>query len=108
MTDEELLQNEIVQYAGGDIAVVSSAEVFLQNLSVYINGLIGNNFSKLIYLLYRLDISEKKLKEILAEQPQTDAGLLIAKMIIDRQQQKIVSRKKYSQPGSSISDEEKW
>lgn len=75
-------------------------------LADHINYLITNNFSRLIFILYRLDISEKKLKQLLADATNT-AGDVIAKMIIERQLQKIEARKFYS--GNNLfCDEEKW
>lgn len=53
----------------------------------YINQLINFDFDYLIYLLYRIDISETKLKKLLSEQPLTNAGLLIADLMIARWQQ---------------------
>ena len=109
MTDEQQLQNEIVQYTDSSLAVRDNdAAMFRQRLAVYINRLITGDFSKLIFILYRLDISEQKLKQLLAGENQTDAGLLIANMIIERQLQKIQSRKKYRMRDDGIADEEKW
>lgn len=109
MTDEQQLQNEIIQYTDSSLAVRDNdAAVFRQRLADYINRLITGDFNKLIYLLYRLDISEKKLKQLLAGEQQTDAGLLIANMIIERQLQKIQSRKKYRVQDDGIAEEEKW
>ena len=47
-------------------------------LAARINRLITDDFSGLINLLYRLDISEAKLKKLLSEHPQEDAGKIIA------------------------------
>ncbi len=38
-------------------------------LTDYINPLISNNFNKLISILYRMDINELKLKQLLAANP---------------------------------------
>jgi hypothetical protein len=84
-----------------------SYDEFKQMLSAKINFLINSNFSKLVGILYRLDISEKKLKELLAETLDTPASDVIATMIIERQMQKIESRKKFRHDGE-ISDDEKW
>lgn len=76
-------------------------------LSDYINSLITKDFSRLIAILYRLDISERNLKELLQEQPQTNAGNIIADMIIERQLQKIETRKKYFS-NNNIDADDKW
>jgi len=106
MSDEEV-QQEIVQTISSDLLAVSSPEVFKEKLAAYINQLINHDFEKLVHILYRLDVSEQKLKSTLASSS-SDAGLLIAQMIIDRQLQKIKTRERYRQLDSNIDDEEKW
>ncbi len=75
-------------------------------LAQRINYLINNNFQELIQLLYRLDINEQRLKYMLQESA-TNAGFMIAELIIERQLQKIESRKKYK-TNDNNSGEEKW
>lgn len=109
MTEAEQAKQEISQYTDGTLTVTGiDEETFRRQLAQYINGLITNDFSKLIYLLYRLDISEQKLKQLLAGQPQTDAGLLIADMMITRQLEKIALRKQFKQDAGSIAEEDRW
>ncbi len=72
-----------------------------------INDLILHDFDQLIYILYRLDIPEAKLKGLLAEHPQEDAAKMIAALIIERQLQKQASREKYKQQGD-IPEDERW
>jgi hypothetical protein len=80
----------------------------MQKLQDYLNHLINNDFHYLVQLLYRLDISEKKLKQLLGEQPQQDAGALIASAIVQRQMEKIETRKKFRTQPPPANDEEKW
>jgi hypothetical protein len=49
-----------------------------------INELIKNDFSRLVQILYRIDVSEAKLKYILNAHPNEDAGKLIAQVVIER------------------------
>ena len=84
-----------------------SLEELKRKLSAYINYLIQSDFEKLVSLLYRIDISESKLKYLLRENKGEDAGNTIAELIIERQLQKIESRKK-STGNENIPDEEKW
>ncbi|MFZ6025110.1 MAG: hypothetical protein ACOYVG_11740 [Bacteroidota bacterium] len=79
-----------------------------EQLTAYIQALINNNFPGLVQLLYRLDISEAKLKETLASHTDTDAGLLIAQMIIDRMEQKKKSREEFGGKDWGGSEEERW
>jgi Mg/Co/Ni transporter MgtE len=54
------------------------------DLATLINELIKNDFSRLVQLLYRIDVSEQKLKNILQAHPDENAGELIATVIIER------------------------
>ena len=81
----------------------------LQNeLACYINQLISENFEKLVNLLYRLDVSEHKLKKLLLDGTTEEAGQIIAALIIERQIQKERSRREYNQRDHNIDEEEKW
>jgi hypothetical protein len=77
-------------------------------LSEYLNQLILTDFQKLIMLLYRIDVSEPKLKQLLQQPPKEDAAKIIAALIIERQLQKIKSRKQYRPANDHFTEEEKW
>jgi hypothetical protein len=78
-------------------------------LAAHINELINHDFHRLVSLLYRIDISEKKLKQLLADNPGQDAAPMIAGMIIERQAQKAGLRQRFRQTGENTIDEnEKW
>lgn len=49
-----------------------------------INEMIKNDFSRLVQILYRIDVSEAKLKYLLNSNPNEDAGKLIAQVILER------------------------
>ena len=105
---EEQLQFEIIETTNSQLLPQTSLAVFKEELASYINELINHDFEKLVSILYRLDVSEKKLKETLASSS-TNAGELIAAMIIERQLQKIKTRKEFQQQNKEdIPDEEKW
>lgn len=78
-----------------------------KSLSETINYLIANDFSRLISILYRLDVSEKKLALLLKNIKDVTAGEIIAKMIIERQLQKLEVRKS-STATNNFNKEEKW
>ena len=84
-----------------------SLQELKEKLAEHINNLIQTNFQKLVSLLYRVDVSEQKLKNLLKDYPGSDAGEIIADLIIERQLQKIKSRKD-SKSNNDISDDEKW
>jgi hypothetical protein len=85
----------------------ASAEEITAALASRINELIQHDFHRLVSLLYRIDISEKKIRQLLEKNNESDAGRIIAGLFIERQLQKIESRKKYSQKPTD-SEEEKW
>ena len=67
-----------------------------------------NDFNQLVQILYRIDVSEKKLKDMLIQNPGTNAGKMIASLIIDRQIEKNITRRKFRQDDSAIDDNDKW
>jgi hypothetical protein len=73
-----------------------------------VNDMIVHDFERLLGLLYRVDIDERKLKQVTAENPGKDAGLLIAQLIIERQQEKMEARKKHTRPKQTDDNEERW
>ena len=78
------------------------------HLEDYINELIGHNFNLLIQALYRIDVSEAKLKAILLENPDQDSAKIITQMIIERMKEKLKTRKEKGNRDEEISEEEKW
>ena len=95
------------QLLGFDLPGKISLESLKEKLGEHINQLILDDFHKLVNLLYRVDVDESKIKRILRENPGKDAGHILAALIIERQLQKILSRKQYK-PEDDISSEEKW
>lgn len=104
---EEKLQKEIIQATGANLLPDNSFTLFKERLALYINDLINHDFEKLISILYRLDVSEKKLKEMLTS-ASSNAGNIIAELIIERQLQKIKTRKQFRQNNEDIPEDEKW
>ncbi|HWB93364.1 MAG TPA: hypothetical protein VG605_15995 [Puia sp.] len=77
-------------------------------LAEKINALIQNDFGALVQLLYRIDVSEDKLRRMLADNSGEDAGRLIARLIIERQRQKIENRRKYRRDDDIDTGVERW
>ena len=73
-----------------------------QELVDKINELINFDFQRLVSILYRLDISESKLKLLLKENPNVNAGLIIADLMIERQLQKLRSRQQYKRDAAKL------
>lgn len=76
-------------------------------LAEKLNSLIQSNFNELVQVLYRIDISETRLQNLLKTNPGEDAGLIIARLILERQYQKILTRRQF-QAGDPATDEERW
>jgi len=107
MTDQSIIK-EIIDSLELNITEKISLKELKDKLANLINNLIQTDFQKLISILYRIDVSETKLKNLLKENPGEDAGLIIADLIIERQLQKIKSRQEFRRDDNNISDEEKW
>ena len=69
---------------------------FRELLIQRIDELIHHDMEKLKWILYRIDVSEKKLGEALRTSD-TDAATIMADMIIARQIEKAESRKKFGE-----------
>ena len=84
-----------------------SLEELRQKLVLHINHLINHNFEKLVFYLYRIDVNESKMKQLLAQKEGENAAGLIADLVIERQLQKIKSRQEIKSK-NDIPDDEKW
>ena len=60
-----------------------------------IQDLMENNFEKLSSILYRIDVSPVKVKDVFANSKLWDIPLELAQLIIDRQVQKVKTRNYY-------------
>ena len=91
------MQQEIIRWAG----------MSPEELANEINQLIVHNFTALVQILYRLDVSEAKLKMVLSENPKEDAGRLIAALIIERLKKREEVRKQFPAQ-ENIPEEDRW
>lgn len=87
----QLLNKDIESNFPGNI----TTDELYNRLTNFINDLIQSDFQKLVTILYRIDVDEKKLKRILKEETGKDAAVIIANLIIERELQKIETRKKF-------------
>jgi len=86
-----------------DVAALDQLEALLAEK---INLMIQRDFGALVQLLYRIDVNETRLRGMLDENPGEDAGKVIAALILERQWQKIETRRKYRHDAGG--DEERW
>ena len=108
MTDNKELVLQINKELAIDLPEKISFDELQGKLAVYINDLIRYHFEQLVSLLYRIDVSEAKIKSLLQQQPNEDAAKIIAALIIERQIQKIKTRQQFSQRDNNFDEEEKW
>lgn len=87
---------------------IISYQQILEWLAGYIRPLLDKNFDQLINILYRIDVPERKVTDMLNTHPDKDAAYMIASLILERTLQKIQTRQQFSNPDTDISDEEKW
>jgi uncharacterized protein YwgA len=99
-----LLNKEMSLQLPGQITM----EELEQELTNHINHLINTDFEKLIFYLYRIDVNETKMKKLLQQEEGVNAGQLIARLIIDRQLQKIKSRAENRTDAVDNEDAERW
>ncbi|MEO7923258.1 MAG: hypothetical protein ABIR30_06225 [Chitinophagaceae bacterium] len=104
-------ENELITLLAKElgIAVTNDNSILDREfVAAKINELIQSDFQQLVTLLYRVDVSEVKLKKMLRDNPGTDAGLIITDMLVERQAEKIRSRQQERQRDNDIDEEEKW
>ncbi|MDB5222566.1 MAG: hypothetical protein JWN83_1233 [Chitinophagaceae bacterium] len=94
MAEKELIQIINKQIATDFVENISMQEL-QQKLIVFINELIQTDFKKLVAILYKIDVDEHKLRSILRENSGKDAADIIAVLIIEREMQKIQTRKQF-------------
>jgi uncharacterized protein YwgA len=98
---------EINQSLELSIPATISFEKLKETLTSHVNHLINNDFEKLVYYLYRIDVNENKMRQLLHQEEGKNAAGLIADLIIERQLQKIKSRQE-TKKNNEIPDDEKW
>jgi len=84
---------------------IVSEEAILEQLERKVMELADKNPERFFQLMYRLDVSEQKVKAVLFEQ---DAAMQIAKLIYKRQLQKIEARKMFATEKKDIDEELQW
>lgn len=102
-------QQEVVQMLEADwglqLPEMVSEETILKHLEQKILELADKNPEAFFQLMYRLDVSEQKVKSVLFE---PDAGMQIARLVYKRQLQKIEARKLFRDKGDVADEDLKW
>lgn len=112
LKNSDQMQHELITGINNSMEIALpeqlSMEELREKLTAHINHLINHDFEKLVFYLYRIDINEAKMKQLLDRQQGEHAAALIADLIIERQLQKNKSRREFRQRDNDISEEEKW
>lgn len=107
------METAVIKYLGETFDLPIPSHTTREQLEIFlaekINDLILNDFSTLVHILYRIDVSEPKIKTLLRENPESNAGRIMAALIIERQMQKIISRRQSGRDDKNKIDEnESW
>jgi hypothetical protein len=97
--DWQELINDMNRSNAWELPEWTSAKGLETLLAEKLNALILSDFHTLIGILYRIDVDEARLKELLKTNAGEDAGKIMARLIIERQWQKIQTRKT-NKPGT--------
>jgi len=81
------------ELASGDVL---SFEEIHRILTERIHELLEKNVEKLIFILYRIDVGQKKTDEIFNNPSKEEIASLLATAVIERQLEKVKTRRKYS------------
>jgi hypothetical protein len=104
--EKELLE-ALGDQVGLELGEIITFEVLRLRLAEKVTLLINSQFDELVRLLYRVDVNESKLKFLLQEKLGDDAALIIADLLIERQIQKIATRRQFSQQAPD-QEEDRW
>ena len=101
---DQLIQ-ELNGSFGWDLARGLRPEELEELLAEKMNRWILTDFNALLQFLYRIDVSETRVRNLLKENPNEDAGRLLAKLVLERQRQKVQTRRQFK---SGDTTEERW
>lgn len=99
------MNSEIIKSVGD---ILSTNGASYADLIAHVNHLLIDDFPQLINILYRMDVSEEKLKTLLKENPDTDAATIIVNLMIEREEQRRESLKNFNMPKNDGGGDERW
>ena len=92
---------EVIEITNKDVGLslspseITNHDTLVKELTRAIEFLIEKDFEKLMHILYRIDVKEAKVKTVFGLQH--DVAQQIALLIIEREEQKVITRAKYMQ-----------
>jgi hypothetical protein len=99
--------NDLEQELKGLDALMTEGDARFLRLAEVLNERILHDLDSVIRLLYRVDVPEKKVRAALAN-ADTDAGTLLARLLLEREQEKAASRARYRRRDEDIPEDERW
>lgn len=99
--DSQALIQDLNRCQGWEITEGLTIQQLEGWLAERLNEWIRWDFNALVSFLYRMDISESRLRQLLKEKQGEDAGMIIARMVLERQWQKIESRRRHRPDGGA-------
>lgn len=95
--------NKLIRFEGDELSPESEVtfEQALTEISQIVEQMLMENPDLLFSYLYRLDVDEFKIKNALSPYSTEVPKLGLARLIIERQQQRIRTRKEYSRNNNS-------
>jgi len=81
-------------------------EQLLHALSERIAYMIDHKFDFLMHLMYRFDVLEHKIRDAISPKNVDPANVALAKLVIERQKERLMLRQKYKSP--DFDDLEGW
>ncbi|RYD87020.1 MAG: hypothetical protein EOP50_21480 [Sphingobacteriales bacterium] len=95
-------------------ALMTEEDAGFLRLAQLLNEAVLHDFESVRRLLYRVDVSEKKVRATLqsANDPTNaaggDAGTILARLLLDRVKEKAAFRAHFKKPPGDIPEEERW
>src|SRR4051794_38556623 len=107
--EEEMqeLKAALTEGAGLVIPTAISFEELERRLAEHISELLSKDLNGVLQILYRIDVREDRVKKELRLQADKDAGWVIARLIIERQLEKLKTRRAFRRD-ENMNEEEKW
>lgn len=109
MEDAEKIQEYTLQLLEENGLSFSSFSEFRKHIIQRVNDWINNDFEHLLFLLYRIDVHEDKVRRLMQEHKGENAAEVITDLIIERQQKKIITRKLFHmERPADVDESELW
>lgn len=106
-----IMENEINEVYGiisRNFEVETSAELTIESLVMLLGArireLLDKNLEKLVSIMYRIDLNQAKVDRIFENISKDDIAYQLAALIIERQMEKVRTRRQYKNTGGQIEE----